>query len=158
MKIRVNSSKYIDVKEGGVYNAESEASPYYRIIDDAGDIHCIYKEDCEIIEEETSEWSGEGLPPVGTVCECITIGGFYLPCKVVDHGPDYAVVHFFPNEHNYKVDWTRNGFRPLKSEKEKEIEELMNDLYETVKVNGVDTTWRVHSEYLYSIGYRKTQQ
>lgn len=133
-----------DIKSPYIFFLEEEEGKYF-----------------EVIEEDTSGWSGEGIPPVGTVCECITEKDVYLPCKVIAHGMDhteYVIVQFYPNEYGIKVDWTRTGCRPIKSEKDKAVEELMNDLYESVEANGVDSTWRVHAEHLYNIGYRKTQQ
>lgn len=95
-------------------------------------------------------WDGVGKPPVGTVCECIAQNGGYLRCKVIDHGHDYVIVHFYPNKFNYKVDWARNGCRRIKTQAEKDIEELTNDM----ELWPRDSAKEI-AERLYNLGYSK---
>lgn len=138
--------KYYECKEGFY------ADNIYIVNDDVGDYHEVEK---SCFEEHSPEWDGKGLPPVGTECECIIDTGEYLPCKVVDHGKDYVVVHFHPNIHNYKVDWTRTGCRSIKSEKDKEIEEMCRHVKSFAVMSQRKWTDKQVCEYLYNHGYRK---
>ena len=72
--------------------------------------------------ETRSEWNGEGLPPVGTVCEVNHTGEWYLT-KIIGYD------EFLPV---FKVDWSDRyayasgkdfRFRPIKSDKEKWVEQ-----------------------------------
>lgn len=155
MEIRVNSKKYIDVREGGVYNVESEAELFYRIIDDVGDRHSIYKEDCEIVEE----WSGEGLPPVGQKCLAVCTDGDYHEVEIVYVNQDQFVAVFEdPTSPGLKYYWqTVDRFKPLKSQEEIEKERVVKEMSDSISLamDYVDSTEGV-ANYLYNLGYRKT--
>ncbi|AXH75222.1 MAG: hypothetical protein [Caudoviricetes sp.] len=80
-----------------------------------------------------SKWNGEGLPPVGTVCECkVSAGAEWVECEVVAHkvhyGATYAIA--FVDENTVMLS-AGIRFRPTRTpeqiaaeEREKAIEEL----------------------------------
>lgn len=50
---------------------------------------------CDVlVARPTPPWSGEGLPPVGTECECrVTAGADWVQCVVVAHHKQYAIAY-----------------------------------------------------------------
>ena len=85
--------------------------------------------------ETKPEWSGEDLPPVGTVCEVLIINIWRLT-KIIGYDNGLPV---------FKVDWSDKycyacgedfKFRPIKSDKEKWVEQLCKTL--SIVPNGSD--------------------
>ena len=77
--------------------------------------------------ETKSGWNGEGLPPVGTVCEVLNINTWHLT-KIIGYDNGLPV---------FKVDWSERycyacgedfKFSPLKSDKEKWIDQAVEIL------------------------------
>ena len=95
--------------------------------------------------ETKPEWSGEDLPPVGTVCEMLVgdnligdrvlIMGYYndLVWVTVQFWDDGVVYHGRHNTFTLTQDLT---FRPTKSDKEKWVEQLCKTL--SIVPNGSD--------------------
>ena len=95
--------------------------------------------------ETKPEWNGEGLPPIGTVCEMLVgddligdrvlIMGYYndLVWVTVQFWDDGVVYHGRHNTFTLTQDLT---FRPTKSDKEKWVEQLCKTL--SIVPNGSD--------------------
>lgn len=103
-------------------------------------------------------WSGDGLPPVGTVCEAIIADGFgsipWTECTVIHHyDQSVAVAH----GGGRLICWA-NQFRPIRTQAQIEAEERSR---ECDKIYGIIS--RVErpgnksdmAEALYDAGYRK---
>lgn len=75
-----------------------------------------------------SDWHERGeLPPVGVECEvCSTYNG-WVNCKMLAHGIccENGKVAFWQAEHDCGVFYSENRFRPIKTHREKVIEEAM---------------------------------
>ena len=85
--------------------------------------------------ETKSEWNGEELPPMDTVCEVLNINTWHLT-KIIGYDNGLPV---------FKVDWSDKycyacgedfKFRPIKSDKEKWVEQLCKTL--SIVPNGSD--------------------
>ena len=153
---------------------ESEAG-YYTWLDDGvdgqWDIDTNFDECVGLLvprptePQEPTPWDGEGLPPVGTVCEFRWGVAAWKRCTVFAHRPNAnggidALV-------DIECDWTFSSsptrFRPIKSAEQIAAEERGAAINEMVNV------WRrtmgrfaveEHglAEMLYDAGYRKAEQ
>jgi hypothetical protein len=103
------------------------------------------------------EWNGEGLPPVGTVCEVSMSAGMFgasewVACTILAHdiGPDEIAV--FKTKAGVYGGATWDFFRPIKSEREKAIKAIEAIIYEQYRfiTNA--------AERLYDAGYRKVEK
>lgn len=104
--------------------------------------------------EEQVEWNGEGLPPVGSVCEAY-LEGVWITCEVLKHGSESqitgaAAVRDISDNRLY---WLAD-FRPIQSEEDRAVEEMLsfvdNGLYVADNPEAV-------CRKLYKAGYRKQE-
>ncbi|QLL11734.1 hypothetical protein [Pseudomonas chlororaphis] len=99
-------------------------------------------------------WNGEGLPPVGTVCER-NYGGEWKKTTICGHSPDgQSWAAFYDDD---KAGWLSvSGFRPIRTpeqiaaEERKKIEDEIQDICTDAENSGVP-----YFEALYDAGYRK---
>lgn len=99
------------------------------------------------------EWDGEGLPPVGCVCEVKVCGG-YEQCEIVFSNPKSGVAYIYldENEHGGKrpVDCISPipaplYFRPIRSEAEKRRDEAAKGLIEYLdKETDIDNVFSIN--------------
>lgn len=110
-------------------------------------------EQFEIVDAEFVEWNGEGLPPVGTVCEYYADEDDWRRCEVVAHRGEMAVVwananHIFSSQGGV--------LRPIRTpeqiaaEERKKIEDEIQDICTNAENNG-----KPYFKALYEAGYRK---
>lgn len=122
----------------------------------------------------TSEWSGEGLPPVGTVCE-YRWGGVCKQVEIIAHwmAPADLVAVYVPLEDGaHSTECGRaiaNAFRPLRTPEQIAAEEREKAILEMVRFMGAarfaqpDTgippseMARAYADALHDAGYRKTE-
>lgn len=99
-------------------------------------------------------WNGEGLPPVGTVCEFRTNGalGAWERCEVIAHKDALAVCWIHMN----KV-LTSSGIalRPRKTDEQIAAEEREKAVETMIRIAMTRPDWRGTCEALYDAGYRK---
>jgi len=104
------------------------------------------------------DWSGEGLPPVGTVCEYTRElsaaesqrDRTWYWCKVVAHELGGAVIRTKAGHyHNRSV--PEFSFRPIKTERERAIDEMHEAYFEGARghMGGIAG--------IYEAGFRKVQ-
>lgn len=106
--------------------------------------------------------SGEGLPPVGTVCECQVRGyGEWQLVTVIAHHKGHAWIAVEDGEHCMTVP-PHGTFRPLKTpeqieaeEREKEIAHIAKCIL-NLKTEHQDNAYLI-AEVLHGIGYRKVE-
>ena len=95
------------------------------------------------------QWDGKGLPPVGTICQMVSIEGRkegVIKCHLVGaDGSPLAAIQF---EKGYGIG-TLYCFRPIKSEREKAIDE-MKQVYSDGEAVGMGGIYA-----LYAAGWRK---
>ena len=108
----------------------------------------------------TQSWSGEGLPPDGTVCEYRVCDGPWYKCEIrytIKH-PDGGVIAYCPHlDHEQVLYGPYCCFRPLRTpeqiaadEREAAIDEMMRHS----SLRSRDGARQVFGE-LYDAGYRK---
>ncbi len=118
----------------------------------------------------SSEWNGQGLPPVGTVCEHYGTADdlAWLEVEVIGHGNvDGRNVAFFrygTGSPRFTVSYsTANNFRPIRTheqiaaeEREKAIDAMLD--LDPPHENGLAlTSRRQFCETLYDAGYRRQE-
>lgn len=106
-------------------------------------------------------WTGEGLPPVGTVCDMTLRQGTNTEVEVLAyHGQSvwlkdtgkHSGVHYFTSE----IDKTRIQFRPIRTPEQiaaEERESAINDMLTSTNCRG--KPWAEKFGELYDAGYRK---
>lgn len=105
--------------------------------------------------QEQPAWDGEGLPPVGTVCEVMfkkDTNPTWDECEVLKTAP--FIVLYFADEgkaHNYSPE-SDFKFRPIKTDRDRQIE-AMTDLF---KKTACKQTYNIVAgiEALYEAGAR----
>lgn len=103
---------------------------------------------------EESTWFERGeLPPVGTRCEAISEPDMdWLEVEVIAHRDGFAIVWCGDEKCGANCDDPKH-FRPIRTEREKEIEEMMSSVL-AVMNRGLQ---RRLCEDLYDAGYRKQE-
>lgn len=79
------------------------------------------------VEMLPSEWDGEGLPPIGTVCERSFNGTQWFLTTIVAHVTPSSKGHqaaFCDNDGDYNGWGYAGSFRPIRSARDKAIEAL----------------------------------
>lgn len=131
-------------------------------VGDANDLHAygcvneLTKQDIfgdQQQQQQPSEYTGEGPPPVGTVCTAQHLEeNLERRVKVIYYHEGYVWLKDLGGyEHIVQVACDIE-FTPIKSEKDKEIEELDKDIDEWMDKEDFSL-----SHYLYNLGYRKTK-
>lgn len=139
----VDDEVYQDMEEPYVYLADWEGEYF------------------EFVEKQSTGWDGKGLPPIGTVCEILGTASGSWSEGVIDYiDGKHCVWHWVDGSqetmHNRVC---AMQFRPLKSEKQKEIDKIASELLESVNKNGDDFVhleWEI-AEHLYNAGLRFTE-
>lgn len=104
-------------------------------------------------------WAGDGLPPVGTACECMLVGGSdeWVPCEIVAHKDNQAVCWVDCNRITAS---TGTRIRPIRTpeqvaaeDRAKVINRMRDIILNTVKyASGIDAV--NYAEVLYDAGLR----
>lgn len=133
-----------------------------------------YAQEFEIVEKASCkpvEWTGEGLPPVGTVCEAWYDDGrvCWHQADVVGYNPyePNTIAVSLKGDHGRKLIWS-DHFRPIKTkeqleaekkakEREKVVREIFKVLTGHTDTEGwSDTCYESHARNLYDAGLRFT--
>lgn len=117
----------------------------------------------EMIARPATSWNGEGLPPVGTVCEYYWGNSRWKECKVFAHKPN--------DNHGTDVlvdldgDWSFSAkpekFRPIKTAEQIAAEERKRAISAMAKDIGsvrAEALAYVIADSLYDMGYRKQEE
>jgi hypothetical protein len=112
--------------------------------------------------EKVVEWNGEGLPPVGTVCEICYGSSKWFPAKINYIGPVYVISgedDGRDEQHYYRKDIQ---FRPIRTAEQIAADQLDMDAEQLFKVINPSGKWHkldteLRQRYLAAImlGYRK---
>lgn len=138
---------YIGVNSGGVFYFDEFA----RLAEDCGRTRKItidqLRDAAGESEEKPSAWNGEGIPPVGTVCEATWEEGYrHLKCVILssDH------LAYFDGD-NWDISAIPGAtFRPLQSEEQKQVAEL-----EAMLTTSIASTNKALAQEIYNAGFRK---
>jgi len=103
----------------------------------------------------SNEWFENGeLPPVGTLCE-YRVGNFWKPCEIkgeaFDYGQRLVLVQIGDAA---KTIGNTELLRPIKSEREKAIEEMMSKIL-SPSLELYTDQYEYAAARLYDAGYRK---
>lgn len=94
---------------------------------------------------KAAEWNGEGLPPVGTVCEAKTVQCARWNMATIVHVTKKGVALYEDCFGDYMGSAAPSDFRPLKSDRKREIDQISYD-------GGISFC---AAGKLYDAGYRK---
>lgn len=103
-----------------------------------------------------AEWMGDGLPPVGTACECMLVGGSdeWVPCEIIAHKDNQAVCWVDCNRitasTGTRIRPSARQSRSLREERENSIRTMMDDAGNPEAILTLALLGR-----LYDAGYRK---
>lgn len=109
----------------------------------------------ETLIARPTAWTGEGLPPVGTVCEVWYDNGreCWREAEILasDRGPENAcAAMLLDGDEQYKLIWALD-YRPIRTEQERVIDSVMQET-----TADEDVEWalvRGYFEKAYSLGY-----
>lgn len=106
---------------------------------------------------KSKEWDGEGMPPIGTVCEyyCTNISNEWRKCEIVAHYHEYVVAI----DEGYKEAVLKHPrmLRPIKTPEQIAREERQQAIDEMLSLLHSYSTFKDAMGVLYDAGYRKTE-
>lgn len=107
---------------------------------------------------EGSEWSGEGLPPVGTVCEVQGPQSKGWGRARIQYQEKAVCVWRWldclnPDQIDHAERPDRLGFRPLRSERDKAVDEMTRRF--ALSASFPEAPWRELFAQMHDAGYRK---
>lgn len=112
--------------------------------------------DDDLPGEDSPTWNGCGNPLNGTECEVSTYDkDTWLGCTVLFIGSQHCVLQYPGREEAYHLKHIK--FRPLKSEREIAIEEMLNINKWSVTLEQNNAMKRL-CEQLYDAGYRRVEK
>ena len=150
---------------GKIRFAVKRGKGYAESSDPDGVEFCMGKKSWVVVAERPAAWTGEGLPPVGTVCEMQhedwnrgwekVLVLYASNAYVITSDPKSGEQHWYP----------RNlSFRPLRTpdqiaaeEREKAVSEMADTLRIQLGTNYRDDLARLYCFILHDAGYRKTE-
>jgi len=100
----------------------------------------------QILSSEQEIWNGTGLPPVGTECEIYPI---HTKAKITYMGNGVGCYIDLSNGLEFSIATCNVTFRPIKSDREKAIDEMYSTLENTASMS-----YKQVAEKLYDAGYR----
>ena len=109
-------------------------------------------------KQQDNSWHERGeFPPVGAICEMIDDKNTWLECEVISH-KDGSCIGWIPSRKAPFYTYDKSEFRPLRTEREKAIDEMVANIGNEFKFEGYDLHTRITrslSEFIYDAGYRK---
>lgn len=103
----------------------------------------------------STDWNGEGLPPVGTVCEYYANDDDWRRCLIVGHHIGVAIAWV---SHAHIFSTSGGILRPIRTPEQiaaEEREKAIDDLY---RLLNTASSGKYHiAAHLYDAGYRKTE-
>ena len=106
-------------------------------------------------EVDNSWHARREFPPVGTICKMIDDKNTWLECEVISH-KDGSCIGWIPLCKAPFYTYDKSDFRPLRTEREKAIDEMVAILKTKFNRPGVDGIAVADMvDELYDAGYRK---
>lgn len=140
----------------GVFSYLSDDGQWYPAITRRGDRDLIAR-------PAAPAWSGEGLPPVGTVCECQVRGyGEWHRATILAHHNGHVWATGDDGKHCFTVP-PHGNFRPLRTPEQIAADKRKKAIDEMVygacgaEPDGANTTAFILCGLLYDAGYRKAE-
>ncbi|GAA0585289.1 hypothetical protein GCM10008997_37480 [Halomonas salifodinae] len=114
----------------------------------------------ECLEPEAVEWDGEGLPPIGVPIESKHKGATpewanpdFHETTIVAMGKQIAIFTHPGSDLETVGRIEDYDFRPIRSEEDRAVEAMLEELAPSMKTDGVQVVCRA----LYRAGYRKQE-
>lgn len=113
--------------------------------------------------ERPKQWDGEGLPPVGTVCEAYWASDTkpqWFKFNMLFLGDEHAVANVEGDENHYTRSILESGkvqFRPIKTPEQIAAEERESHVLGMLCHDALGNSRRGLAEALYDAGYRKQE-
>lgn len=116
-----------------------------------------------LLKAESKEWNGEGLPPVGTVCELRARGGGWGKAEIKYHGRAVCVWLWLRDD--VKVEQIEHAlcpdsmeFRPIRTPEQIAAEERRRGISEISKIlHSGASTLEEDAATLWDLGWRKQE-
>jgi hypothetical protein len=113
--------------------------------------------------QQPPEWSGEGLPPVGTECEVSMSAGMFgasvwVSCTILAYDIGITEIAVFRTKAGAYGGAKRGFFRPIKSEREKAIQAMNPIICSQGMFSADGDACKAISAALYDAGYRKVEK
>lgn len=136
----------------GVFSYLSEDGQWYPAIIRRGDRDLIAR-------PAAPAWSGEGLPPVGTACECQLrgYGDVWQKVIVLAHHNGHAWVTGDDGKHCFTVP-PHGNFKPLRTPEQIAKQERDDAVHQMGLDAGFHGSVQDFAKRLYMLGYRKVTQ
>ncbi|WP_278439503.1 hypothetical protein [Pseudomonas oryzihabitans] len=106
----------------------------------------------QLVARPAAPWSGEGLPPIGSVCEMLSHGeeeSEWIEVQILAHtkinGEDHAVFQY--EEHVGTGSVQGSCFRPVRTDQERGVDLVLSEIEALYAEGG--------SAAIYDAGYRK---
>ena len=106
------------------------------------------------------KWSGEGIPPIGTVCEYLKHAKYktsWIKVKVVFIGENLIVFEHGANGNEFSEQIADVSFRPIKTPEQIAAEKRSAEIKEMFEIASGFRGFLDIIESLYDAGYRKTE-
>ena len=101
---------------------------------------------------QDNSWHERGeFPPVGTICEMIDDKNTWLECEVISH-KDGSCIGWIPSRKSPFYTYDKSEFRPLRTEREKVIDEMYQAAFSIGSKINAETIGAI-----YDAGYRKVK-
>jgi hypothetical protein len=118
----------------------------------------------DLVERPIQQWNGEGLPPVGTVCEWRPKSGAWIEAKIAATSGAHLWVETEPKVF-YTVLASYAQFRPIRTPEQIAAEERDNGLADILNIMRGENHSSTHeasvhilfAERIYDAGYRKVE-
>ena len=104
---------------------------------------------------QDNSWHEHGeLPPVGTICEMLDDRAAWCECKIIAH-EDGACIGWMTSRNSPFYTYDRDEFRPLRTEREKAIDEMVAVILDYDGYMITSATAELVARQLHYAGYHK---
>lgn len=98
-----------------------------------------------IVQDAAPVWNGDGLPPVGCVCERSWAGDKWLQCEIIFTGNEIVLVKLATREAAYRL--SDVIFRPIRSEADRKREKAIAKITDAICGEIPDTGMATAAKY-----------
>jgi hypothetical protein len=154
------------IEAGWIYNPGGNGGEFYSCYADKGLEHIPefpeWRKSRLVPRPSKASWTGEGRPPVGTLCEAEIYDGkgmlVWREARVIHHHPRHEGSAAIAHGDEELLAWT-SSFRPIRTPEQIATEEREAAIKEMLSVcpypGSHDGVARLYAEALYDANYRK---
>ena len=116
----------------------------------------VTKQDRYKIQKQDNSWHERGeLPPVDLPVELWVCGSFAYNCELISKRGNNYVLWNLDSDKADSVDYMHSQFRPLRTEREKAIDEMVSVILDYDGYMITSATAELVARQLYDAGYHK---